>query len=236
MHQVLHSTGSEASFCALSVFTAQHILRSLHDLRYSGRSPRGAFVPAAWSLCPLMDCHGHTAAPPTASEHATQGVEIQPKNEQTDTSEEPPPKKPKLAPEPTSVAASRSPGACVAVFLPIACPTSYRGTQCRIFCSISSGNRVFCLLQASGFGIWLLLRHCATDTANIWALPHSPRGSISAPSTRRASFFDHSPPVPVFASTSPNNLEYLLTVSKNLAHPLHPVHDDGKGGSWKWWE
>ena len=35
---------------------------------------------------------------------------------------------------------------------------------------------------------------------------------------------------------SPNNLEYLLAVSKNLAHPLHPVYDDGKGGGWKWWE
>ena len=56
-------------------------------------------------------------------------------------------------------------------------------------------------------------------------------GSISAPGI----FFDHSPPVSVFA-TSPNNLEYLLAVSKNLAHPLHPVYDDGKGGGWKWWE
>ena len=50
---------------------------------------------------------------------------------------------------------------------------------------------------------------------------------------RRASFFDHYPPVPVFAPTSPNNLEYLLAMSKNLAHPLHPIHDDGKGGGWK---
>ena len=25
-------------------------------------------------------------------------------------------------------------------------------------------------------------------------------------------------------------------MSKNLAHPLHPVDDDGKGGGWKWWE
>ena len=25
-------------------------------------------------------------------------------------------------------------------------------------------------------------------------------------------------------------------LSKNLAHPLHPVYDDGKGGGWKWWE
>ena len=33
-----------------------------------------------------------------------------------------------------------------------------------------------------------------------------------------------------------NNLEYLLAVSKNLAHPLHPVYDHGKGGGWKWWE
>ena len=41
---------------------------------------------------------------------------------------------------------------------------------------------------------------------------------------------------PVFAPTSPNNLEYLLAVSKNLAHPLHPVYDDGNGGGWKWWE
>ena len=55
------------------------------------------------------------------------------------------------------------------------------------------------------------------------------RGSISAPGTRRAS-------VPIFAPTSPNNLEYLLAMSKNLAHPLHPVYDDGKEGGWKWWE
>ena len=61
-------------------------------------------------------------------------------------------------------------------------------------------------------------------------------GSVSALGARRASFFDHYPPVPVFAPTSPNNLEYLLAVSKNLAHPLHLVHDDGKGGGWKWWE
>ena len=58
------------------------------------------------------------------------------------------------------------------------------------------------------------------------------RGALA----RRASFFDHSPPVPVFAPTSPNNLEYLLAVSKNLAHPLRPVSNDGKGGGWKWWE
>ena len=25
-------------------------------------------------------------------------------------------------------------------------------------------------------------------------------------------------------------------MSKNLAHPLHPVYDDSKGGGWKWWE
>ena len=25
-------------------------------------------------------------------------------------------------------------------------------------------------------------------------------------------------------------------MSKTLAHPLHPVYDDGKGGGWKWWE
>ena len=70
----------------------------------------------------------------------------------------------------------------------------------------------------------------------------APWGSVSAPGTRRARtrrlffFFYHSPPVPVFAPTSPNNLEYLLAVSKNLAHPLHPVYDDGKDGGWKWWE
>ena len=62
------------------------------------------------------------------------------------------------------------------------------------------------------------------------------RGSVSAPGVRRASSFDHYPPMPVFAPTSPNNLEYLLAVSKNLAHPLHPVCDDGRGGGWKWWE
>ena len=52
---------------------------------------------------------------------------------------------------------------------------------------------------------------------------------------RRASVY-HSPLVPVFAHTLPNNLGYLLAVSKNLAHPLHPAYDDGKGGGWKWWE
>ena len=50
---------------------------------------------------------------------------------------------------------------------------------------------------------------------------------------RRSSFFDHSPPVPVPPPPSPNNLEYLLAVSKNLAHPLHPVYDDGKDGGWE---
>ena len=59
-------------------------------------------------------------------------------------------------------------------------------------------------------------------------------GSVSAPGARQASFFDHSPPVLVFAPTSPNNLEYFLAMSKNLAHPLHPVYDNSKGGGWKW--
>ena len=53
--------------------------------------------------------------------------------------------------------------------------------------------------------------------------------------THRATFFYHYPPVLFFVPTSPNNLEYLLVVSKNLAHPLHPVHDEGKGGGWRWW-
>ena len=53
---------------------------------------------------------------------------------------------------------------------------------------------------------------------------------------RRACFFDCSPPVPLFAPPSPNNLENFLAMSKDLAHPLHPVYDDGKGGGWKWWE
>ena len=56
------------------------------------------------------------------------------------------------------------------------------------------------------------------------------------PGARRATFFYHSPRVPFFAPTSPNNVEYLLAVSKNLGHPLHPLYDDGKGGGWKWWE
>ena len=58
---------------------------------------------------------------------------------------------------------------------------------------------------------------------------------VSAPGVHRASFFFYHPPlVPVFAPIS-NNLEYLLAVCKNLAHPLHLVYDDGKGGGWKWW-
>ena len=70
---------------------------------------------------------------------------------------------------------------------------------------------------------------CVLNHMRLW-------GSVSAPGAHQASFFYHSPPVPVFAPTSPNNLEYLLAVSKNLAHLLHPVYDDGKGGGWKWWE
>ena len=30
-------------------------------------------------------------------------------------------------------------------------------------------------------------------------------------------------------------LEYLLVVSKNLAHLLHPVYENGKGGGVQWW-
>ena len=63
-------------------------------------------------------------------------------------------------------------------------------------------------------------------------------GSISAPGMRRASFFLPFPTRACFCppAPSPNNLECLLAVSKNLAHLLHPVDDDGKGGGWKWWE
>ena len=39
-----------------------------------------------------------------------------------------------------------------------------------------------------------------------------------------------------FVPPPPDNLEYLLAVCENLAHPFHPVYDDGKGGGWKWWE
>ena len=38
--------------------------------------------------------------------------------------------------------------------------------------------------------------------------------------------------MPVFAPASPNYLDHLLAVSKNLAHPLHPAYDNGKGGGW----
>ena len=44
------------------------------------------------------------------------------------------------------------------------------------------------------------------------------------------------PTHPCFCPPSPNNLEYLLDESENLAHPLHPFYDNGKGGGWKWWE
>ena len=65
---------------------------------------------------------------------------------------------------------------------------------------------------------------------------HKTLVDLGGGSARRASFFYHSPPVPVPPPPSPNNLEYPLAVSQNLAHPLHPVYDDGKGGGWKWWE
>ena len=53
---------------------------------------------------------------------------------------------------------------------------------------------------------------------------------------RWAFFFLPFPTHACFCPLSPNNLEYLLAVSKNLAHPLHPVYGDGQGGGWKWWE
>ena len=50
-------------------------------------------------------------------------------------------------------------------------------------------------------------------------------------------FFDNSPPVPVFAlPPQSNNLEYPHAMSKIVAHLLHLVYDDDKGGGWKWWE
>ena len=60
-------------------------------------------------------------------------------------------------------------------------------------------------------------------------------GSISARGARRASFFLPFPTRACFCPPSPNNLENLLAVSRILAHLLHPVYDDGKGGGWKWW-
>ena len=56
-------------------------------------------------------------------------------------------------------------------------------------------------------------------------------GSVSA----LGIFFLPFPTRACFCPVSPNNLEYLLAVPKNPAHPLHPVYDDGKGGVWKWW-
>ena len=41
-------------------------------------------------------------------------------------------------------------------------------------------------------------------------------------------FFWPFPTPACFGPPSPSNLEYLLAVSKNLAHPLHSVYDDGK--------
>ena len=51
---------------------------------------------------------------------------------------------------------------------------------------------------------------------------------------RRASFFYH--PVPVFAPPPPLTKQSGVPspMSKNLAHLLHPVYDDGKGGGWKY--
>ena len=54
-------------------------------------------------------------------------------------------------------------------------------------------------------GLFMLYTPCKGCAQGEWV----PGGSGSAPGARRASFFDHSPPMPVFAPTSPNNLEYL---------------------------
>ena len=53
---------------------------------------------------------------------------------------------------------------------------------------------------------------------------------------RWASFFLPFPTPACFCPPSPNNLDNPVAVSKNLARPLHPLYDDGKGGGWKWWE
>ena len=68
---------------------------------------------------------------------------------------------------------------------------------------------------------------------HIFALVWGSAG-ISAPGARQAPFFLPFPTRACVCPPSPNNLEYLLAVSKNLAHPLHPVYDDGKGGGWKY--
>ena len=80
--------------------------------------------------------------------------------------------------------------------------------------------------------LWKFAKHPWNPLEFGSATQELPRGGVSAPGI----FFYHSPPMPVFAPTSPNILEYVLAVSKNLAHSLHPVHDNGKGGGWKWWE
>ena len=44
-----------------------------------------------------------------------------------------------------------------------------------------------------------------------------------------------SQPIPVFAPPHETIGRTFSPGPKNLAHPLHPVYDDGKGGGWKWW-
>ena len=71
-------------------------------------------------------------------------------------------------------------------------------------------------------------------------LPHSLKGTCCADGAvvARAGhlFLTILHPCLFLPPPSPNNLDYLLAVSKNLAHPWHPVYDDDKGGGWKWWE
>ena len=95
----------------------------------------------------------------------------------------------------------------------------------------SKYHRGFILLCSYG----LRAEHSVLCWSKVLGWANSIDLDIGGVLARRASFFDHSPLVPLFALTSPNNLEYLLAVSKNLAHPLHPVYDDGIGGGWQWW-
>ena len=85
-------------------------------------------------------------------------------------------------------------------------------------------------LQAAGCHTSAWQADIGTMQARLRRVCH--RGSISALGV----FFLPFPNCACFCPPSPNNLEYHLAVSKNLAHPLHPVYDDGKGGGWKWWE
>ena len=87
---------------------------------------------------------------------------------------------------------------------------------------------------------YLCIKYLISSPKGLSPLREVPQVDRTRPQTFSANllfpFWTVPHPCLFLSPTSPNNLEYLLTVSQNWAHPLHPIYDNGTGGGWKWWE